>query len=68
MNALAEPKKQKPFAETDTFIVDVKFRQNSTWQGIVRWKETGKEVHFRSALELLKIMDNALEQKYGPAE
>ncbi|WP_408070434.1 hypothetical protein [Butyrivibrio sp. JL13D10] len=48
--------------EKATFIVHVKFRQNSSWQGQVLWSEKKKKVHFRSALELLKLMSSALEQ------
>lgn len=45
----------------DTFIVNVKFRRNATWQGTVTMKQANKEVNFRSALELIKIMDQAIE-------
>lgn len=45
----------------DTFLVHIKYRQNATWQGEIRWVEKGKNVSFRSELELLKLMDNALE-------
>ena len=43
-----------------TFIVQVKYRQNSTWQGEVIRAEKNKRIYFRSALELLRIMDSAL--------
>ncbi len=46
-----------------TFIVQVKYRQNATWQGQVVWAEQNKKVYFRSALELLRLMDNALNSK-----
>ena len=42
-----------------TFIVQVKYRQNSTWQGQVIWAEENKKVYFRSALELLRLIDDA---------
>lgn len=44
-----------------TFIVRVEQRQHSSWQGRVTWVEKGETVTFRSALELLKLMDQALE-------
>ena len=44
-----------------TFIVHVKYRQHSTWQGEVVWAEKNEKRIFRSALELLKLIDNALE-------
>lgn len=46
--------------EIATFIVHVRFRQYSTWQGDVIWAEKNKKCGFRSALELLKLMDGAL--------
>lgn len=45
-----------------TFIVRVEQRQHSSWQGRVTWIEKGETVTFRSVLELLKLMDQALEQ------
>lgn len=45
-----------------TFVVNVQYRQNATWQGRVLWAETGKSCNFRSALELLKLIDSALDE------
>lgn len=42
-----------------TFYLKVLFRQNASWQGTVRWVETGQEESFRSVLELLLLMDSA---------
>lgn len=46
-----------------TFIVHVKYRQNATWQGEVVWVEQKKRQYFRSALELLKLIDSALDEE-----
>lgn len=46
-----------------TFLVYVQHRQNATWQGSVMWVETEKSMEFRSALELIMLIDNALEMK-----
>ena len=43
-----------------TFTVKILFRQNASWQGCVTWLEGGKEESFRSALELIFLMDSAL--------
>lgn len=43
-----------------TFIIQVQYRQNSSWQGEIVWVEENKTQHFRSALELIKLMDGAL--------
>ncbi len=48
--------------EKGTFIIQVQYRQNSTWQGKVVWVEENRTQHFRSALELIKLMDGALSE------
>ena len=49
--------------EKATFMVHVKFRQNSTWQGNVSWLERDRQQRFQSALELLKLMDSVLSEE-----
>lgn len=44
-----------------TFVVHVMHRQNATWQGTVVWAEKNQKASFRSALELVKLMDSAVE-------
>lgn len=48
-----------------TFIIRVKYRQNSSWQGEVTWVDGKKKKYFRSALELMKLLDSALEPEKG---
>ena len=43
-----------------TFIITVKFRQNSTWQGELFWIERGEKQKFSSTLDLIKIIDGDL--------
>ena len=45
-----------------TFEITVKFRQNSTWQGQILWAEKNLRQNFRSVLEMLKLMDEALTE------
>ncbi len=45
-----------------TFKVRVLFRQSASWQGMLTWGEGKQELAFRSALELVKLMDSALPQ------
>lgn len=60
---MAENKNIKPGkANGQTFVVDIKCRQNHTWQGTVNWVEQKKTLPFRSALELIKLMDSAMEE------
>lgn len=48
--------------ELASFVIHVKYRQNSTWQGDIFWAEKQEKRYFRSALEMLKLIDNALDQ------
>lgn len=43
-----------------TFLVYVQYRQNATWQGRLTWMEREKSLEFRSALEMIMLIDNAL--------
>lgn len=45
-----------------TFIVKIHECQNATWQGSVLWVEEQQEQYFRSALELLKLIDGAISE------
>lgn len=42
------------------FQIQVLFRQNSSWQGNLLWREKELEAPFRSVLELIGLMDSAL--------
>lgn len=48
-----------------TFELQVLFRQHSSWQGLLRWQEENAEQSFRSALELVMLMDSALRSMEG---
>lgn len=51
-----------------TFVVRVLYQQNNTWQGEVLWAERNERQNFRSTLELMKLMDSALEEHRGEQE
>ncbi|MCI2046093.1 MAG: hypothetical protein LKJ90_00035 [Faecalibacterium sp.] len=55
-----EPAEQK--GDIATFVIHVMYRQNATWQGSVLWAESGQTQNFRSALELIRLMDSAIEE------
>ena len=54
--------KTKDYKKDQTFILKILDRQNSTWQGSILWVEQQNEQYFRSALEMLKLIDEALVQ------
>jgi len=46
-----------------TFIVKVKYNQNYSLQGSVQWVEQGRLVNFRSEMELLSLLNEAVDNK-----
>jgi len=50
----------EPGSAKCTFEITVKFQQNSTWQGLIHWLDTDRKQNFRSTLEMLKLMDEAI--------
>ena len=54
--------------KTETFIIKVMDQKNATWQGSVTWVDEQREQYFRSTLELLKLIDGALEKRNDDEE
>ncbi|MCL2814509.1 MAG: hypothetical protein FWD23_07905 [Oscillospiraceae bacterium] len=59
---------EKEKISESTFLVKIKYRQNSTWQGSVQWLEAGKTQNFKSCLELMRLMDMAVTSEEEEAE
>ena len=63
VNKNADADNQRELGSTKgTFEISVKFMQNSTWQGQIHWVENDQKQNFRSALEMIKLMDEALTE------
>ena len=45
-----------------SFVVEVKCQENHTWQGTIHWVEGQKKEKFRSALEMIRLMDSVLSE------
>ncbi|MBC5736833.1 MULTISPECIES: hypothetical protein [Oscillospiraceae] len=52
----------------ETFVIKVMNTQNATWQGTVTWTDGKRTEPFRSALELIKLIDSALEEEIPQRE
>lgn len=46
-----------------TFTIQVQFTCNATWQGTISWMEGQKTQRFRSELEMMKLMMEAIQTK-----
>ncbi len=51
-----------------TFIIRVQQRQSGTWQGRVTWADQNKTVHFRSILELIKLIESGIIAEHPELE
>lgn len=52
------------FGSAHVFSVRIQYRMHATWQGMVQLGgRSGKQVPFRSALELITLMDGALHDE-----
>ena len=47
----------------ETFVVQILSALNATWQGTVTWTDSRRSESFRSALELIRLIDSALERQ-----
>ena len=52
---------EKPKDDKATFVIHVQFRRNATWQGTIQWVDQNKRQSFRSTLEMIRLIDEALE-------
>lgn len=43
-----------------TFALQIFYRRNASWQGVLLWKEQQRRQNFRSVLELISLLDSAL--------
>ena len=45
------------------FLVTIHHQDNHSWQGVIEWLDSGKKLHFRSELELLMLMQSAVQSE-----
>ena len=50
---------------SQSFVIEVKSQENHTWQGTITWVEGKKKENFRSALELIRLIDSTLAGENG---
>ena len=51
---------EEKMGKKETFVVHIISQENATWQGQVTWVNREETMNFRSFLELVKLMDNAV--------
>lgn len=47
--------------KTNTFVVKIMQTQNKSWQGMITWADKNETQYFRSALELMHMIQEVVE-------
>jgi hypothetical protein len=50
------------------FFIQITDTQNASWQGTITWADGRKAENFRSALEMIKLIDSAVSENENPEE
>lgn len=50
------------------FLVRIQYRQNTTWQGTIQWLDGKKSKHFRSLMELIMLIQEAMVESGASLE
>lgn len=50
-------------ASRSQFYVNIRYHQNNSWQGSIQRLDTGETINFRSALELMTLMETVIAQQ-----
>ena len=51
-----------------SFVVKIQYRQHATWQGTLEWLDGHRTQHFRSTMEMLKLMEEVVEASEVPGD
>lgn len=62
MKRTCDPDVLKYRGKEATFIIHVQYRQNCSWQGKIIWADRNKAKCFRSELEMIHLMNSALNE------
>jgi hypothetical protein len=46
------------------FLVSIYRQENHSWQGSIQWLDTGVVIHFRSELELMHLINDAVRKNF----
>lgn len=57
---IKEPADNENRDSSPTFVIKILGHQNATWQGQIHWLEGDQKQSFRSTLELIALMDQAI--------
>ena len=61
------PLKQPVIGGTN-LLITILHQENLNYQGVVKWLDTGKTLHFRSTLELMNLINEAVSIQTGDSD
>ena len=50
------------------FLISIKERDQQNWKGSIQWLDTGRIINFRSTLEMMNLIDEAISIQSGEGE
>lgn len=60
---LSEPTMDGIGKTGEFFLIQIRYRCNTSWQGEIRWLKKKNKMMFRSVLELLMVLENTIAQQ-----
>lgn len=45
------------------FLIQIKNQENYSWQGTIHWLQENRKENFRSAIEMIRLIDSVLLEK-----
>jgi hypothetical protein len=57
-----------PHINGSNFLVSIHHQENHSWQGVIQWLDTGEKIHFRSELELMNLIHEAVTRGQSQQE
>lgn len=67
MNVDDVPRGKKVVGGTN-FLISIKERDQQNWKGSIQWLDTGRIFNFRSTLEMMNLIDEAISIQSGEGE
>ncbi len=53
-------KQETQQTRSTNFLVSIYHQDHFSYQGLIHWIDTGEKIHFRSEIELMNLIHNAL--------
>ncbi len=65
MNFTTQEKEEFRVPGGTNFLIRIQYGQHHSWQGTIQWLDGGKTLPFRSMLEMIYLMEDAIQIHTG---